>query len=343
MDRATSNLSDITHYLEGEENSFAEGGKMAKGGVHDVNPQYDYFAVNKKTNKIVDGWEIVDDVESLKYYAKIDLKDNDYNPKDYNLLSAKTLKARGIDPYSWDSWAKTNEYAEGGTTDSNVYEKVKVTIKDVDMGGDVVYKGDHWFRKDQLANKTNEQIGKHILNKYFLDYGNTYKFSIVKTGETKTKMARGGKTDDNYRGKSEQIKKDLRKIKSGLDGKPPHVFEKDGFIYVSAEEGDGYADFFEYYINKDLEKVANKYGAFWEWEDAGSIMFAPEWNWDMKMGGVTFDEKVESISTSLLKRKKVSPSVQKDYGKTYSKKEAIDSAKRIAGSMRKQEMSKKKN
>lgn len=88
--------------------NYEKGGMTyAKGGVHNVNPNYDYFAVNKKTNKIVDGWEIVDDVESLKYYAKIDLKDNDFNPKDYNLLSAKTLKARGIDPYSWDSWAKT--------------------------------------------------------------------------------------------------------------------------------------------------------------------------------------------------------------------------------------------
>ena len=59
-------------------------------------------------------------------------------------------------------------------------------------------------------------------------------------------------------------------------------------------------------------------------------------------GGVTFDDKVESISKSLVERKKVSPSVQKDYGKTYSRKEAIESAKRIAGAMRKKEMAKKK-
>jgi hypothetical protein len=59
-------------------------------------------------------------------------------------------------------------------------------------------------------------------------------------------------------------------------------------------------------------------------------------------GGVTFDDKVKSISKSLLKRKKVSPKVQKDYGKTYNKKEAIESAKRIAGSIRKKEMGKEK-
>jgi hypothetical protein len=54
----------------------------------------------------------------------------------------------------------------------------------------------------------------------------------------------------------------------------------------------------------------------------------------MAMGGETkFKDKVQSIKASLLKRKKVSPSVQKDYGKTYSPKEAEDSAKRIVGSI----------
>jgi len=63
----------------------------------------------------------------------------------------------------------------------------------------------------------------------------------------------------------------------------------------------------------------------------------------MAMGGkVTFDDKVKAIQKSLLKRKKVAPQVQKDYGKTYDKKEALDSAKRIAGSLRaKYELKKK--
>jgi hypothetical protein len=50
-------------------------------------------------------------------------------------------------------------------------------------------------------------------------------------------------------------------------------------------------------------------------------------------GKVTFADKVKSIKSSLLKRKKVSPKVQKDYGKTYSPAEAEDSAKRIVGSI----------
>lgn len=50
-------------------------------------------------------------------------------------------------------------------------------------------------------------------------------------------------------------------------------------------------------------------------------------------GKVKFADKVKSIKSSLLKRKKVSPSVKKDYGKTYSPKEAEESAKRIVGAM----------
>lgn len=52
-----------------------------------------------------------------------------------------------------------------------------------------------------------------------------------------------------------------------------------------------------------------------------------------KGGKVTFDDKVQAVKKSLLKRKKVSPKVQKDYGKTYSPKEAEQSAKRIVGAM----------
>ena len=54
----------------------------------------------------------------------------------------------------------------------------------------------------------------------------------------------------------------------------------------------------------------------------------------VKGGDVKFKEKVKVIEKSLLKRKKVSPSVQKDYGKTYNKKEAHESAQRIVGAQK---------
>jgi hypothetical protein len=61
-------------------------------------------------------------------------------------------------------------------------------------------------------------------------------------------------------------------------------------------------------------------------------------------GKVKFADKVKSIQASLLKRKKVAPSVQKDYGKTYNKAEAKQAATRITGAMTAKErlMAKKK-
>ena len=58
-------------------------------------------------------------------------------------------------------------------------------------------------------------------------------------------------------------------------------------------------------------------------------------------GGVTFKDKVKSISNSL-KGKKVPSKLKKDYGATYDKKESILAATRIAGAMKAKMESKKK-
>lgn len=88
-------------------NPFKKGGSVK----NKINRKYKYFAQNKENGKIYDGYEIVDDVESLKHYAKLDLKDNDLKPSDFNILSAQALQKRGIDPYNSDNWYKTQEVA----------------------------------------------------------------------------------------------------------------------------------------------------------------------------------------------------------------------------------------
>lgn len=252
---------------KGYDDDSTDDENYAKGGVHNVNKKYSYFAVNKKTNKIVDGWEIVDDVESLKYYAKMDLKDNDMNPSDYNLLSAKTLKARGIDPYSWDSWAKTGEYADGGMMAKGGYCLSKIQTK----------------RLSELA--SNYLNSEKVDNEPSLKKG--YSWFVY--------------DDDAY-------------LPDNIDELPNMERQKYGEHYTDV-------DFIEYAKKDWLFDISENLKKF-------------------EKGGVTFDDKVNAISRSLMERKKVSPSVQKDYGKTYSRKEAIDSAKRIAGAMRKKEMSK---
>jgi len=72
--------------------------------------------------------------------------------------------------------------------------------------------------------------------------------------------------------------------------------------------------------NLKIEKVTDGWAVKFEFKDK------------MAMGGkVKFEDKVKAVKESLLKRKKVSPKVQKDYGKTYDRKEALEAAKRIVG------------
>ena len=54
MDRATSNLSDITHYLEGEQNSFADGGELNTNEIFIVQDEL------KSGSKILDAYVVVD-------------------------------------------------------------------------------------------------------------------------------------------------------------------------------------------------------------------------------------------------------------------------------------------
>ena len=58
-------------------------------------------------------------------------------------------------------------------------------------------------------------------------------------------------------------------------------------------------------------------------------------------GGATFQDKVDAIAPDLV-GKEVPKRLRKDYGKKYNKKEALEAARRIAGSMRAKEMKKGK-
>jgi len=86
----------------------------------------------------------------------------------------------------------------------------------------------------------------------------------------------GGVKGDRYDGKTEKIVEELKKLKGGLDNKAPYVYQRDGYIYVSAEEGDNYADYDNYlYIDEKLEDFADKYDTYWDWENAGAIILVP--------------------------------------------------------------------
>ena len=96
---------------------------------------------------------------------------------------------------------------------------------------------------------------------------------------------------------------------------------------------------FEILISKDSPVTDEMYDRNRELANKANLILAHEGKptkykkggYMAKGGKAKFDDKVKAIEKSLLKRKKVSPSVQKDYGKTYNKKEAHESAQRIVG------------
>jgi hypothetical protein len=128
-------------------------------------------------------------------------------------------------------------------------------------------------------------------------------------------MAKGGKI---YKIQSKDKNDIIPKWKDDTwytNGKK-YLSYKDSQNEVKKLQGDNSLYFMEFRVVEDKEKMA--------------------------MGGKTFEGKVKSIKKSLLERKKVPKSVQKDYGKTFSPKEAEDSAKRIVGSLTARERMKSK-
>jgi hypothetical protein len=93
-------------------------GNMVK---EDIDRDYTHFFVFKKNNKIVDGFDYSETYpEDIKFYAKQDLKDNDFYPSnkypenkasDFALVSWKKLQNQGIDPYDIKNWY-TERYNE---------------------------------------------------------------------------------------------------------------------------------------------------------------------------------------------------------------------------------------
>jgi hypothetical protein len=153
----------------------------------------------------------------------------------------------------------------------------------------------------------------------------TYDASELEFIKDEDEFAKGGKTDDVIWHKYEN-----------------NIYEADlgnFMIRISPETQKGYWGVEVLEGKKNIGKANDIYGIDNAKEKAYSII---KRQYMAKGGKVTFKEKVSAIKKSLLKTKKVAPKVQKDYGKTYSKNEALLAAQRIAGSI-KSKLEAKKN
>lgn len=92
------------------------GDSIEKGGVgsgkrYGINRKYTHFAVHKTTGKILDAWDYKhhakEDMKDIhKTYSHMDLRDNDIDPKNVNIVSKQKL-SKTIDPFHTDNWSKS--------------------------------------------------------------------------------------------------------------------------------------------------------------------------------------------------------------------------------------------
>jgi hypothetical protein len=104
---------------------------------NEINPDYTHFAIDKETNKIVNGWEYDSDMdkESIAEYCKMDIIDMDLEPKDIKINTTKFLKSKGIDPFNTDNWINLtdlNSTKNNKTLEEGICEGCKKSICECD-------------------------------------------------------------------------------------------------------------------------------------------------------------------------------------------------------------------
>ena len=336
---------------------------------------YELYEKNKDfslaTRKMADGGEMDSDDDDIDYNSISDLQSernrlvrwsNQYGSKgaDYTI---KKLEER-IEYLK----SKDNKMAKGGEVDTYEVELSAVPnpdYADEDDRGSINIKKS---RKKVSDVEEARRVVREFIEENDLGSGNWPNGGVYKNGKKigyisyngrfwdDTKMAKGGEVDKPKTITFGELKQgeeyyqidnthyQIKKYK--ITEKRPNGYSmiqigganigeqnKDGAIKsISKYQGAAYSSNEDVYLYKTKEDAKKSY----------KIAFLDALE-KMAMGGkVKFEDKVKSIKASLLKRKKVSPKVQKDYGKTYSPKEAEESAKRIAASQRmKYELKKK--
>ena len=89
-----------------------ESSPMEEAESFQNNQNYSHFAVNKATNKIVNGWDYSEyDPSELRQFKKdyfdVDMVDYGFNPRDYKIVTGKYLLRQGIDPDDNNNWANS--------------------------------------------------------------------------------------------------------------------------------------------------------------------------------------------------------------------------------------------
>ena len=313
----------------------------------------DIFYVHADKSKMADGGETEDGVDLFEDYDSIPrnvqsvlhrysaaFEDGDY--RDLEKAHKALLKIGytfeyGLDGQAYDlrkigQKGKSEYMASGGyMAKGGEFPSIGDIIHPKDIDYDIMNYLMRTNKKLLVTLKNGEKIHSTV-GKYYDD--------LIFHGKFPSKIA-----DNNY---TIQIK-NFDKIEIIADnemadgGYMANGGEVKPYIIWVSKDGEKREIYGTYKSQRAAEMKMNK---IWESGEYNSIGNKPkemyEKNGLYAKGGVTFDDKVKAVKSSLLKRKKVSPKVQKDYGKTFSPKEAEESAKRIVGAMTARERMKMK-
>lgn len=318
-ERASTDLSDITHYLDGEneqkremvegeeeEEEYADGGEVkwqeAEYGDNALVVSENKMGViikpygRKFHLKFVDGTEKTYDANELKFFKDMDDFDMGGEVKGFDVMFFREVKVRDG---SKMEVMRDREYYKGSLKE--VMSKVLAGFQPTDVYANIKERGVEGFAARVKADGT----AKIISDKYGLEKGDIEVERLSEEEEVEERASRK---------KLFGLFKEGGKIKVGktvmFQGKKAKVISKKGDMYFVEIEN--------YHPNGD---------------SMHTVIRESEVD-KMAMGGkVKFKDKVAAVKKSLLKSKKVPKAVQKDYGKTFSPAEAEDSAKRIVGAM----------
>ena len=389
-ERAATDLSDLTHYLDGESrrpemkeeveemsdeiDDFDRGGYMANGGEMHLNISDDERMEIKNLKGLIE-----ESMEAIETHEKLAQKSDDKETKSYHQNKVKKNKevlanrksrleqltkrrmegggstsSPNIEFMKWFvDWSKSvDKYVDVAISIPNEFsspkkdDKGEIVILDViEKKGDtdakkylneILKKADEFGVSIYLQpiprthNLKSEEHKKKITKDYLIKYYEKFGFEKMDGGfmVRAPKMAEGGETDKKItfkRGDYFVVLKDMGKLKRF------RIWKIEGnYVTINYSKYDG-TDVYDSNETKSNLKYLLENGYI------KKVNKKEYWNRKYENyaegGEVKFKDKVASIKASLLKRKKVAKKVQKDYGKTYSPKEAEESAKRIVGAM----------
>lgn len=119
--------------------------------MNNINPKYTHFAIDKNTNKIVNGWEYDSDMdkESIKEYCKIDIQDMGLNLKEIKVVTKKFLIKQDINPFDENNWQNIGDNTEieeticesckkqtcecNSSINENIKKKKNIILKESDL------------------------------------------------------------------------------------------------------------------------------------------------------------------------------------------------------------------